>query len=201
MDSTLNFDYNSWVTQFIAYIGPFIGIFILFFAVILIIQIVIYVIQAIGLYTLAKNKDDRCSILAWIPILNWFILGKLIDEKVKLGSLELKKAHIWMPVAEGVFLMVSIVTQVISLAGNNMYLTGAGYADSGFIMVTSLFTILISLISIVWAVLQYAAYYRLYKIYAPENAVLYLVLSIFFRNLLIPIFIFVIRNRKPQLMD
>lgn len=53
------------------------------------------------------------------------------------------------------------------------------------------------LVGIVYAIVLLMAHYKLYKMYAPGNQVLFLILSIFFPGIVASILIFVIRNNTP----
>jgi hypothetical protein len=200
-DFLYNYNYDFGGGEFsevFAAIGAFFAAFMLIFMVLLTVGVVMYVIQAVGLHTLSKSRDVNYGFLVWIPFLNltvipMYIIGKLIDEKVKLGSLELKKAHIWLPI---MVVAVPVFSQFFNLM-INIFSFNDSAAGVG---ITIFMAIIMVVISVAYAVLVYAAYYRLFKIYATQHAVLYLVLSIFF-SFLLPIFIFVIRNNQPQVID
>ncbi|MDO4288087.1 MAG: hypothetical protein Q4C55_02760 [Eubacterium sp.] len=127
---------------------------------------ILYCLSSYGLYVMAVNKKADYPWLAWIPIVKLYLLGEIIDERVCFGSLALPYAQVILPIAS-VFGTVIVAIPFV------------GWVCSLAIMVYSL-----------------AAYFRLYKLYAPESAVLYLVLSIILPFML-SIFPFAIRNRQP----
>lgn len=111
-------------------------------------------------------KKHRVSMAGLIPVIKLFILGEIIGEKVTISSLKIPYAQVILPVAS-------------ICSGALIAIPFLGW-----------------IIGIAIAVYNYAAYYRLYKLYYSDSAVLFLVLSIIFPFML-SIFPFVIRNREP----
>lgn len=137
-----------------------------FMAIIGIVGIVFYVIMALGLMTMANNKGIENAWLAWIPIANLWIIGKIV-ETIEFGDRTFENAPMIML---GAFL-ASMFLSWIPLIG--------------------------FLISIASAVIFYLAIYKIYKMYAPENATLYLVLSIIFAGIAMPIIFFKLKDESP----
>lgn len=154
-------------TSLIASLVAFVaGLGILTVLFICLIPIALYLFSSFGLYTMALKKNIEYPCLAWIPIIKLFILGEIIGEKVTISSLKIPYAQVILPVAS---------------------------ICSGALIAIPFFG---WIIGIAIAVYNYAAYYRLYKLYYSDSAVLFLVLSIIFPFML-SIFPFVIRNRDP----
>lgn len=118
--------------------------------VIAIVGLIAYVFSSIAFYSMAKKKDLDRPWLAWIPLGNYFIFGKIIDEKVPFGSKITPYAHIILPLA-------CVITPMLG------YVPYIGF-----------------LFPIAFTVYNYFALYRLYRLYNPDRAVLFLVLSIIF---------------------
>ena len=148
------------------------GIVLVFLAII---GIVLYIFDSIGRYTMAKNKGLNSPWMAWIPYFREYLLGDIIGDKVAFGTFII-------PYAKMILVVGPIVISVLS---------AATYSDNSAVGV------LFTLCAIAFAVYQYGAFYRLYKLYRPDSAVVFLVLSIFF-GFLIPIFTFIIRKDEPQ---
>ena len=148
------------------------GIVLVFLAII---GIVLYIFDSIGRYTMAKNKGLNSPWMAWIPYFRDYLLGDIIGDKVAFGTFII-------PYAKMILVVGPIVISVLS---------AATYSDNSAVGV------LFTLCAIAFAVYQYGAFYRLYKLYRPDSAVVFLVLSIFF-GFLIPIFTFIIRKDEPQ---
>ncbi|MGL4283041.1 hypothetical protein [Eubacterium aggregans] len=143
------------------------GLIMSFAVVFIVIGIVLYVFTALALYTMAKNKGIEYAWLAWIPVANGYVMGEVMDDKVAIGSSVI-------PYAKWILLLGSIVTGLLAMI-----------------------PYIVWIFSILYLVYYYCAIYRLYKLYKPDNAVLYLVLSIIF-GITMPFFIFSMRNNTPQ---
>lgn len=161
-------------------------------AIITAISVATYIFQAIGFHTLAKKQNIDYRFLLWIPFYSvtcapLYIMGKLIGEEVVIGPLKLKKAHIWLPIGT---VVTVIVLNIINVIANLISLLEGG------IIIAVVLYIAVFAACILWFVLYFAAYYSLYKLYNPDYAVLFLVLSIFFPYI-IPFFVFSFRNREP----
>ena len=148
------------------------GIFLVIFAII---GIVLYILDSIGRYTMAKNRGLNSPWMAWIPFFRDYLLGDIINDKVAFSTLII-------PYAKMILVVGPIIISVLS---------GATYSNN------SVVNVLFTLCAIVFAVYQYGAYYRLYRLYRPDSATVFLVLSVFF-GFLIPIFTFILRNDESQ---
>jgi hypothetical protein len=127
----------------------------------IIVGLVLYVIQAFGLYEMAKRAGLENSWLAFVPIANYFIMGKLIKE-IKISQYVIPTAEIVLPVA----LVVLFALGRVSVIGNLVWLCVF--------------------------LLYLAAYYNLYSLYRPKDAVMFTVFSIFVVT--VPFFIFIMRK-------
>lgn len=136
--------------------------FIAFYAVI------VYIFQSVGLYHLSKERGIKHAWFSWIPIMNLYIIGRLINDKVVFGSddsrLVLKYANILLPV---------------------ITLVSAGFVSIPYIGWS---------IGIAVWIYQMAAIWRLFKMYRPASYVTFSVWSIFLSP---GFFIFAIREDKP----
>ncbi|QAA33514.1 hypothetical protein C1I91_18710 [Clostridium manihotivorum] len=122
------------------------GLFYLLFTGV--ISIVLYIILAYSLYKMAVRQGLENSWIAWIPIAQLYILGKLI-RTVQVFDWEIPSAEVILPVAG-----------IIVLIFNHVHFLGGLLSLANYILV--LF-----------------ALNKLYKLYRPEKATLYTVLSIF----------------------
>ena len=73
-----------------------------------IIGIAAYVFTSLGLMTLAKNKGIENAWLAWIPIGNLYILGKIV-KNVKIGSWEIPQLEVVLPIASVAVAILSFI--------------------------------------------------------------------------------------------
>lgn len=100
-----------WVASFFAFLG-------IFLIIPLLIAIAIYVLMAIGLSTLAANAGIENPWLAWIPIANLYILGKLIP-KLSISSYVIPNHELVLPCATIVAIILGslpFIGMLISLA-------------------------------------------------------------------------------------
>ncbi len=83
----------------------------LFTSIFAIIPIALYVLGAIGLYTMAKNAGITYAWFAWIPFLQAFLLGDLIGNRM------------WgMDAANWVLLVTPLVTFLLAMTGFGVFL-------------------------------------------------------------------------------
>lgn len=133
--------------------------------IIAIVGLVLYVFQSLAFHRLAKNKNIELAWLAWVPIAQNYIFGKILDDKVPFGSKIIPYAPIILmvaPIAASLIAMIPYIGWIFPIASYVYYCL---------------------------------ALYRLYKLYKPESAVLFLVFSVIF-PIVVPFFIFAIRNKE-----
>ncbi len=151
------------------YDEAFVGIFAAFAGVgviFMLIGLVNYVLISLGLMTMATNQGIENPWLAWIPIGNLWILGKIV-RTIEFADKKYEKAEMILLIAAA----ASIVLSAIPLIG--------------------------WLISLAVFVLNILVILKLYKMYAPENAVLYLILTIIFAIIAPGIIMFKIKDNTP----
>ena len=144
------------------------GIFALmagFVFVAFLISIVFYIFLSLGLHKLAVNRKLENPWLAWIPIANLYILGHLAGGSIVLFEKKVEKLELVLPVA---FIGVAVLSAIPVIG---------------------------QLLCLAFGVFTFCVLYQLYKIYKPESAMLYTILSIF----IAPFMIFAIRNNHPSL--
>lgn len=171
----------------IAFLGVF---YLLMFAV----AVAVYVFQSLSLYTIAKRRGIHNPWLAWLPVGNMWITGCISDQYqyvVKGRVRNRRKILLGLTIGMFAILVVmfgSLFSMILGAAGDVGALTGVGFA----MVLLAYFALFV--VAIVAAVFQYIAIYDLYRSCDPDNAVLYLVLSIFF-NICLPIFFFICRKK------
>ncbi len=182
-------DHSGW--------GP-VGFILLFFLIIylafLIFTAVCYVMQSMGLYTLAKRRGIRKPWLAWLPVGNMWIWGSLSDQYRYVVKGEIKnkrKALIGLTLGIYGLTVISSVSNFFALGGLE---NGArlNLLFVGILMFVSL--IALAVCTIAGIVIQYMALYDLYASCEPNNVVLYLLMSIFV-SITMPFLLFACRNK------
>lgn len=152
----------------IGLILTFLGFFLAMFAV----GIVLYILQAIGLFKIAKREGrEDLAWLAWIPIASTFLMTLLVEKEVH------KEFRGKLTMIYGIIFAVSFLTSV----------------SSAFIPFIG--TIISMFAGIAASVVVFYAFYFIAKMYST-SPVLHLVISIITFGFAMPIQIFIFRNRK-----
>lgn len=189
---------------------------IIYFGILLLIllySVAVYVLQSLGMYTIANRRGIHNPWLAWIPVANVWTLGSISDQyqyvakgKVRNRRKILLGLNIALIVLTIAFFAVYMVT-IFSLVEKTM-ISEPDMMDVIGPLLTILGAFLVLMVvAIIQTVFVYIAYYDLFASCNPENAVLFLVLGIFF-SFLLPYFVFFSRKkdlgmppRKTQLPE
>lgn len=190
------------------------GFYLIYFLVMLAISVGTYVLQSLGMYTIAKRREIRNPWLAWIPMGSAWILGCISDQYRYVAKGQVKNKRKAMLT---LMIVVSVLVIAFYVLFGAVLVQAIAYDDTMFavdhtaemnILGSALGMLGVALImfgvAIALAVIQYMALYDLYHSCEPKNGTLYLVLSIFV-NITLPIFVFICRNkdegmppRRPQ---
>ncbi|MDP4093782.1 MAG: hypothetical protein Q8920_10520 [Bacillota bacterium] len=106
----------------------FAGAFFIFFSIV---GIVLYILFSIGLYKIVKDRKMENEWLAYVPIAQLYILGKVI-RKVKIFGSEIEYSEIILPVS----LLVALILGGIPLLG---LILGIGFMAFFYICIYKLF--------------------------------------------------------------
>ena len=176
----------------------------------LVIGIIMYIFQAIGMYSISKRRKLGTSAFAWIPILNTIKMGQIADDAVlhKRGS----RTHfmVLMPVfyiAGGILCCIGYFLILISFnlntneliaiiregGANIPALIRSGSFSEGS-MITGVILMLIGyLVALISTVMEYICLYHIFKSCVPAYTVFF-VLSLLF-VVTIPFFLFAVRKK------
>lgn len=194
-------DFEPFVEGGLAGFGGFLAVFLGFFYFLAFgIMIVSYVLQSIGMHTIAKRRGIKHPWLCWLPIGDVWILGSISDQYQYVAKGKIRnRRKVLLGIAIGVLvvgvplLVGGVVGMLVGLYGFSMEETGAFGAMFGVFL---LVYVAVLAVGIVNAVLQYIALYDLFASCNPDNATLFLVLGIFF-PVCLPFFMF--SSRKKDL--
>ena len=166
----------------------------------------VYIIGALGVYTLAKRRNMDKPWLAWLPVGQEYLLGKMSDDiSMEEPPFKNYKWMLWYPIVAGAYLLVQFIdlgVQLTALPGIMEYamltMNPEGalnlLATSGGVlaMVTSTLATFVSIgLSVIGGILLY----RVYKRYSPRAAIAFAICgSIFGLHWL---FLFIIRKKQP----
>lgn len=170
----------------------------------LVVSLICYIFCSIGLYTIAKRRGIHNPWLAWIPVVNVWIVGSISDQYRYVTKGQIRNKRIVLLVML-IILRVSLFAMRAALRGtvmSNISMVMGGMPDEawmemvrtllGFLAVASVLLVF----AIVAAVFHFMAMYDLYVSVNPEYSVAMLVLSIIF-NFTEAFFVFF--NRKKDL--
>lgn len=178
-------------------VGSILVFLLVFYLLMMAFAITTYVLQSLGVYTIAKRRGIHNPWLSWIPVANMWILGSISDQYqyVAKGCVRnRRKVLLGLSIAT----VAAVIPMYISIFAA-MFSEAAGAMNSdvvlGGALVTMMLTyVVILVLAIILAVFQYIALYDLFASCDPGNAVLYLVLSILL-GVVLPFFIFACRKK------
>lgn len=158
-----------------------------------------YVLQSVGMYRIAQRRGIHNPWLAWIPVASMWTLGSIADQyqyvaKGKVRSYRKILLGLNIAMAASTVVLMALAFAVGFSAG--VADTAVGAAGSMVAPALALVVVYLALfaVAIVLAVYQYIALYNLFASCDTNNAVVFLVLGIFF-NVTLPFFIFAVRKK------
>ena len=161
-----------------------------------------YVLTALAVYTVARRRGLSKPWLAWVPVVNCWLIGSLADQYRYLVKGENRSRRKWLLGLKLVLmgLAAAVAVMGISIAGAAVF---GGYRSEAQLIrnimgpaVTLLGLALpMAGVAIAYAVIYFMAMYDIYKSMDPDNAVLFLVLSVLFR-ITEPFFLFFNRDKE-----
>ena len=140
--------------------------------------IVMYVLNAVGMYRIAKRRGIRNAWLAWIPVGNEWILGSIADQYQHLIQAKITaRRKLLLGLTFGSFVMgvvnslSGVLTDMMAHTEQELMLWG---------ILSLLFSVLALGVNIAALVFYHMSNYDLYRSCNPKNAVTFLVLGIIF---------------------
>ncbi len=189
-------DMEPFVEGAFAGVGGFVLVFLLLFYLLMFaFCIVSYVLQSVGLYSIAKRRGIRNAWLCWLPIGDAWILGSISDQYNYVAKGKVKnKRKVLLGLSIGSMAIV-LPLFLVGLIGLLVSETTGGEGFLGAMIALFLLAYLAMIVLlIIVAVFRYIALYDLFNSCNPDNAVAYLILGIFI-SVTTPFFIFACRNK------
>lgn len=161
-----------------------------------------YVFSALAIYTIAQRRDIKKAWMAWVPVLNVWILGSISDQYRYVAKNEVRnkrKALLTVRILQLLFSCAAIVKIIVLVV--KAVMGEFDYAGEAEIMRQALSTLAfyvpVMILGLVALVLDAIALYDLYSSCDPANNVLYLVLSLIpgISSITRPLFLFLCRNQ------
>lgn len=167
--------YNSFYNPYSDVLDVDFGVLSSVFLISLLILLVLGIFETISLYTIAKNRGIKNAFLAFIPIGDYYILGKIYDD---ISATMNKKTGyaVRMAVLSAVSLTAAVFACVFFSMSLVMGYTGGMSAP--FIALAISFALVMIGCFVAASVFMFISLYAIIREYAPSNAVLFLVLSV-----------------------
>ena len=185
--------YDDFTPDFGGYADTFKGVFAAVLLAVIAFAVVSYLLYGFAFYRIGKRRGMEHCYLAFIPIMNVWFIGRVADD---INATMNKKTEN----AKRLAIMGAVTYALSTLLGLCFAVCAVMYASgalSGYVAIAAFFLFAVSVYgcSVAMLVMEYIAIYAVYKEYAYNNAVLYLVLSIIF-SVAMPFLLFSLRNKK-----
>ena len=179
----------------------FAGIMIVYFAFLGIILLAMYLLEAVGLYGMAKNSGISRPWRGFVPFANTFLFGKIAEKYRRRDGKRSAKFSVLLLVFEVLTLIFSITTMAFVISMISVLATSYNDSELNASIVVPMIAMLACCfvligVLIAYVVIYYVALWRIFTAFDYNNATVYFVLSIVF-SFLGPIFLFVLRNKQP----
>ena len=186
-------------------VGVIAGVFLIVYLLAMAFGVVSYVLNAVGMYRIAKRRGIHHAWLAWIPVGSSWLLGSISDHYQYVAKQKVTKRRRVMLIL-AIICFVAVVFLFCGCLGV-FAAEEAAEITAGLIVSVVLMTagyLGTMGLSIALTVFCYIAYFDLFRSCKPKNDVLFLVLSIIF-NVTLPFFVFACSGsdegmpvRRPQ---
>ena len=160
-----------------------------------------YVLTAFALYTVAQRRGLNRPWLAWIPVVNCWVLGSLSDQYRYVKQGKVKNKRKWLPILECLMLVLVLVTIVLMVVNileleSFVAMSDEAYMAAAISLVVKFLLLWLGImaLSISRMVIHYMAMYDIYTSLNPAYNVVFLLVSIFV-NVTEPFFVFFNRNK------
>ncbi|MBR3837263.1 MAG: hypothetical protein IKJ74_03870 [Clostridia bacterium] len=167
----------------------FFGAYLMILLFTMIVSFVIYVFQSLGLYGMSKNAGISNPWLAWIPVGNLWCIGTLAERSnLHYGKGKGAWSKLLPAFAIAIFLFLPLIFLFAVIAGL--------YESLVAVLLILIIYLLMMGVALALAVMNYVALYKIYRLFDPDNATLYMILTVFV-NISQPVIMFLLRDRYP----
>ncbi len=177
----------------------------------IILYVVSYVFKSIAIYVLSKRNGFKKLYLAFIPFLNFILVGKLIG-KIILWGKPVKNIGVWVCVFSalefviGIFYGLETYVEILRMV-LELFTKGTVVINSTLVDFIYGNTILLYALEISYAIVgigkiffDVSMMFALFRKYVPQNYFLYGMLSIFF-DFMFGFLLFSLRNKEPMTQE
>lgn len=195
-----------------AEVGIALGLFLMVYCLFALIWgIAAYVLQSVGVYTIAKRRQIRNPWLAWIPVASTYMQGCISDQYQHVVNKRTTRRRIVLLVGMIVYALIcggffgsfiGMITEMVSADMAQGYMSEDQMLQMFMGPVASImgWSSVVSIVSIVLAVFRYIVLYDLYASCWPNCKVGFLLLSIFI-GISTPILVFICRKKDEGMIQ
>lgn len=155
-----------------------------------------YILTSLAIYTVSRRRGLKNAWLAWVPVINCWLLGSLSDQYQYVVKGENKSKRKWLMILNILKAALVLMLVVLCLVTAGALIANHHADVMGAVVALLALVLPLCAVTIAFCVIRYMALYDVYRSMDPNNAVLYLVLSILFRPTE-PFFLFF--NREKDL--
>lgn len=174
--------------------GIITGIFMIVYFMAMAFSVISYVLNAVGMYRIAKRRGIHHAWLAWIPVgCNW-LLGSISDHYQYVTKQKTTRRRKVLLTLNLIMIGATMAFSgaIVAVALSAGVGTGNVHASLALVMCAVMYLVIMGL-GIAITVISYIAYYDLFRSCKPGNAVLFLILGVIF-NVTLPFFVFFVSN-------
>ena len=143
-------------------------------------SIAAYVLTAMAIYRISSRRNLSKPWLAWIPVINCWLLGSLSDQYQYVGKGENKTKRKWLITLNILKTALWLLLIILAVCAAGMLIVNDSAEIIGLMIALLSLLLPFAVAGIAFCVIRYMALYDIYRSLDPDNAVLYLVLSILF---------------------
>lgn len=142
--------------------------------------IVSYILTSIAIYTVSRRRGVNKPWLAWVPVINCWLLGSLSDQYQYVVKGENKSKRKWLVTLNILKAALWLLLIILAIVAAGMLIVNDSAEIIGLLVALLGLFLPFAAVIIAFCVIRYMALYDVYRSLDPANAVLYLVLSILF---------------------
>lgn len=142
--------------------------------------IVSYILTSIAIYTVSRRRGLNKPWLAWVPVINCWLLGSLSDQYQYVVKGENKSKRKWLVTLNILKAALWLLLIILAIVAAGMLIVDGTREMLGMLIALLGLFLPFAAVIIAFCVIRYMALYDVYRSLDPANAVLYLVLSILF---------------------
>ena len=144
-----------------------------------------YILTSLAIYAISCRRGLRKAWLAWVPVVNCWLLGSISDQYQYVVKGETKSRRKWLlalSLVKAALALTMVILVAVVAAGAIFRGPGYGMRQSFMGPVMGILGVAMPLAAahIAYLVIRYMALYDVYRSVDPGSSVLYLVLSILF---------------------